>query len=169
MWWIAIINTVIFAVCIFFLMIRRPPRSTRTDTLFPYTTLFRALRPGHPRRRLAPVAAQRAAAELRADRLQPLVPDASRAALPAPRGRIPHPRHLRDQRTVVMNSAPQQGTPAAARARNSTAVWRAADTAPHLHPFPAFRALAAQGGARTIHPAAAVRPRAPPGPPNPHR
>src|SRR3546814_9107320 len=24
-------------------MIRRPPRSTRTDTLFPYTTLFRAL------------------------------------------------------------------------------------------------------------------------------
>src|SRR3546814_15877345 len=25
-------------------MIRRPPRSTRTDTLFPYTTLFRALR-----------------------------------------------------------------------------------------------------------------------------
>src|SRR3546814_4920784 len=27
---------------LFFLMIRRPPRSTRTDTLFPYTTLFRA-------------------------------------------------------------------------------------------------------------------------------
>src|SRR3546814_6831135 len=34
----------------FFLMIRRPPRSTRTDTLFPYTTLFRSdpdlFRPG---------------------------------------------------------------------------------------------------------------------------
>src|SRR3546814_9127893 len=31
-------------VCIFFfLMIRRPPRSTRTDTLFPYTTLFRSV------------------------------------------------------------------------------------------------------------------------------
>src|SRR3546814_15760922 len=30
-------------VCLFFfLMIRRPPRSTRTDTLFPYTTLFRS-------------------------------------------------------------------------------------------------------------------------------
>src|SRR3546814_4301492 len=28
----------------FFLMIRRPPRSTRTDTLFPYTTLFRSHR-----------------------------------------------------------------------------------------------------------------------------
>src|SRR3546814_731126 len=26
----------------FFLMIRRPPRTTRTDTLFPYTTLFRS-------------------------------------------------------------------------------------------------------------------------------
>src|SRR3546814_14773260 len=35
-----------FSLCIlcifFFLMIRRPPRSTRTDTLFPYTTLFRS-------------------------------------------------------------------------------------------------------------------------------
>src|SRR3546814_19136032 len=28
--------------CFFFLMIRRPPRSTRTDTLFPYTTPFRS-------------------------------------------------------------------------------------------------------------------------------
>src|SRR3546814_12307556 len=27
-------------------MIRRPPRSTRTDTLFPYTTLFRSLQAG---------------------------------------------------------------------------------------------------------------------------
>src|SRR3546814_1025596 len=31
-----------FLRCFFFLMIRRPPRSTRTDTLFPYTTLFRS-------------------------------------------------------------------------------------------------------------------------------
>src|SRR3546814_5776555 len=31
-------------VVFFFLMIRRPPRSTRTDTLFPYTTLFRSVR-----------------------------------------------------------------------------------------------------------------------------
>src|SRR3546814_20525307 len=30
------------SVIFFFLMIRRPPRSTRTDTLFPYTTLFRS-------------------------------------------------------------------------------------------------------------------------------
>src|SRR3546814_7661839 len=33
----------IFMCHIFFLMIRRPPRSTRTDTLFPYTTLFRSV------------------------------------------------------------------------------------------------------------------------------
>src|SRR3546814_13479741 len=31
-----------FLSVFFFLMIRRPPRSTRTDTLFPYTTLFRS-------------------------------------------------------------------------------------------------------------------------------
>src|SRR3546814_19409080 len=30
------------SLCLFFLMIRLPPRSTRTDTLFPYTTLFRS-------------------------------------------------------------------------------------------------------------------------------
>src|SRR3546814_14561480 len=40
--------SVTFLICdllllsFFFLMIRRPPRSTRTDTLFPYTTLFRS-------------------------------------------------------------------------------------------------------------------------------
>src|SRR3546814_12944333 len=42
---------------IFFLMIRRPPRSTRTDTLFPYTTLFRSVDRNaigmHHRRRVA--------------------------------------------------------------------------------------------------------------------
>src|SRR3546814_10193187 len=31
-----------FTFIFFFLMRRRPPRSTRTDTLFPYTTLFRS-------------------------------------------------------------------------------------------------------------------------------
>src|SRR3546814_15025413 len=33
-----------FCTMFFFLMIRRPPISTRTDTLFPYTTLFRSAR-----------------------------------------------------------------------------------------------------------------------------
>src|SRR3546814_5264195 len=39
-------------------MIRRPPRSTRTDTLFPYTTLFRSLpniRPKHPQNKDLPM------------------------------------------------------------------------------------------------------------------
>src|SRR3546814_5168551 len=51
---------------IFFLMIRRPPRSTRTDTLFPYTTLFRSdlegahLRPDRRHRRGADDVAARA-------------------------------------------------------------------------------------------------------------
>src|SRR3546814_11369267 len=35
------------SVLFFFLMIRRPPRSTRTDTLFPYTTLFRSDNAAH--------------------------------------------------------------------------------------------------------------------------
>src|SRR3546814_17259862 len=43
-------------------MIRRPPRSTRTDTLFPYTTLFRSVHPGsgrstRPEARIAPALA----------------------------------------------------------------------------------------------------------------
>src|SRR3546814_7860068 len=37
------IHTRYLCFFVFFLMIRRPPRSTRTDTLFPYTTLFRSL------------------------------------------------------------------------------------------------------------------------------
>src|SRR3546814_15901488 len=36
--WLLATSCVVF----FFLMIRRPPRSTHTDTLFPYTTLFRS-------------------------------------------------------------------------------------------------------------------------------
>src|SRR3546814_4501957 len=44
----------------FCLMIRRPPRSTRTDTLFPYTTLFRSR--VHPDRGLAEPGSLRGAA-----------------------------------------------------------------------------------------------------------
>src|SRR3546814_20827447 len=38
--YLIVVSSVIF--CVFFLMIRRPPRSTRTYTLFPYTPLFRS-------------------------------------------------------------------------------------------------------------------------------
>src|SRR3546814_5404873 len=59
----------------FFLMIRRPPRSTRTDTLFPYTTLFRSLCTQSPRdgaglsrhRQVDAYRAGRRAAELRSE------------------------------------------------------------------------------------------------------
>src|SRR3546814_8354239 len=45
----------IMFVFFFFLMIRRPPRSTRTDTLFPDTTLFRSQRDGEPAQGDAPL------------------------------------------------------------------------------------------------------------------
>src|SRR3546814_19078524 len=39
------LSMIIIILClIFFLMLRQPPRSTRSDTLFPYTTLFRSAR-----------------------------------------------------------------------------------------------------------------------------
>src|SRR3546814_11784368 len=38
-------TSLLFFLVFFFVMIRRPPRSTRTDTRFPYTTLFRSPRP----------------------------------------------------------------------------------------------------------------------------
>src|SRR3546814_17393231 len=75
---------VLMTLFFFFLMIRRPPRSTRTDPLIPYTTLFPScpLRRGcraladvilgrsvsHHRRRLLFACAQRRAADARAVR-----------------------------------------------------------------------------------------------------
>src|SRR3546814_6733415 len=41
----------LWLICFFFIL-RRPPRSTRTDTLVPYTTLFRSHVGGEPDRRL---------------------------------------------------------------------------------------------------------------------
>src|SRR3546814_14783490 len=51
-----------FVLLFFCLIIRRPPRSTRTDTLFPYTTLFRSVerrRPERPRLDMAAAHKQR--------------------------------------------------------------------------------------------------------------
>src|SRR3546814_4719103 len=65
-------------------MIRRPPRSTRTDTLFPYTTLFRSDRPGAD------------GADLAADRLQLRLPGPAPGAggeeVEPPRGSAPWAR-----------------------------------------------------------------------------
>src|SRR3546814_5395865 len=82
----------------FFLMKRRPPRSTRTDTLLPYTTLFRSAsprRPHHPADHgaLRPVPggiglvrrgmARRAALLLRSEGLVAAAPAAAVGPLPA--------------------------------------------------------------------------------------
>src|SRR3546814_17928277 len=87
-------------------MLRRPPRSTRTDTLFPYTTLFRSprrLRHPLPLRRadrLVQKGRQRRARQLLAARPRPhlegrallLVDDGPAPQIPGERGlRRPHP------------------------------------------------------------------------------
>src|SRR3546814_11184267 len=59
-------------LCFFFLMIRRPPRSTRTDTLFPSTPLFRSRRIPHARGRLACNPRDRARRDRRAHELVPV-------------------------------------------------------------------------------------------------
>src|SRR3546814_2900966 len=48
------VMNVLVSIVFFFLLIRRPPRSTRTDTLFPYTTLFRSPTWMPPLRAVAP-------------------------------------------------------------------------------------------------------------------
>src|SRR3546814_18953733 len=73
----------------FFLMIRRPPRATRTDTLFPYTTLFRS-----------PAADEGARRQRRADRRIRVEPDGAdrrrlRYGLAGPRR--PSRREIRHQ------------------------------------------------------------------------
>src|SRR3546814_20831738 len=54
-------------------MIRRPPRSTRTDTLFPYTTLFRSPVAARRQREVPPTAPAR----VRTDRARPRKPTES--------------------------------------------------------------------------------------------
>src|SRR3546814_8781631 len=61
-------------------MIRRPPRSTRTDTLFPYTTLFRSLSHGVSPLRLFEQAAQYAAHQLARDSARPAAGPAEHGA-----------------------------------------------------------------------------------------
>src|SRR3546814_18116513 len=54
---VCVLSILYFYLC--FLMIRPPPRSTRTDTLFPYTTLFRSRRVGRVREIRHAIAAAR--------------------------------------------------------------------------------------------------------------
>src|SRR3546814_5687178 len=67
----------------FFLMIRRPPRATRTDTLFPYTTLFRSA-----------VAVPAGPASVRAGWRRPPQPTSARTRNPARRRSEEHTSEL---------------------------------------------------------------------------
>src|SRR3546814_16999813 len=112
----------------FFLMIRRPPRSTRTDTLFPYTTLFRsrAARRALRRRPLPPCLPPAARAEPvlhrrrrpRADRwgaahgrpAQP-APTLRRRRRSAHRGRLPRHRRLPPPHQPALRAGPLARSP----------------------------------------------------------
>src|SRR3546814_14176915 len=113
-------------VYFFFLRIRRPPRSTRTATLFPYTTLFRSLMgPDEElnRREIARFSARDAEAYPRyeawltriAEALEPVLEDIPPELLPLPanirrRGLFGQLRNLRralrlDRKSTRLNSS----------------------------------------------------------------
>src|SRR3546814_10973655 len=94
MWETLVVVDLCLLLSFFFLMIRRPPRSTRTDTLFPYTTLFRS-----GAERLARGAGRRGgrqadAGARSADRLDPAI----RGALRQRERRHHHPPEARRRR-----------------------------------------------------------------------
>src|SRR3546814_11849845 len=98
----------VVSVCFFFLIIRRPPRSTRTDTLFPYPTLFRS----HPRHRGDPPRHRPGAAPRRLGLrlLDELVLAVGRprdvAVAPArPRARVAPLRATPDRKSTRLNSS----------------------------------------------------------------
>src|SRR3546814_12298682 len=88
-------------------MIRRPPRSTRTDTRFPYTTLFRSCRAGTPTSR------RRKRIATRFPRIAPRGERAERAGLlpgrnaPLPSTAAPTDRHAGEHRLVRFLAARQ--------------------------------------------------------------
>src|SRR3546814_15420656 len=85
-------------------MIRRPPRATRTDTLFPYTTLFRS-EPPAPDRRAARTA--RHAEQQDQQRRQPSPEPTDRA----PARRRSRSRARRGRRGRASRSTPAPGRP----------------------------------------------------------
>src|SRR3546814_12674154 len=91
----------------FFLMIRRPPISTRTDTLFPYTTLFRSALDGAD----APAGVHQCrAADLRAPRHAGREPGAAHLAAGAPlraldRRALPPLYRGADRKSTRLNSS----------------------------------------------------------------
>src|SRR3546814_13590501 len=105
----------LFVLCfVFFLMVRRPPRSTRPDPLFPYTTLFRSGVERHQETRIGPFGQKAAFVERHGQRhVEP--PDIAIGNAQAAAGRIellriesvetavlvPHP----DRKSTRLNSS----------------------------------------------------------------
>src|SRR3546814_15176925 len=115
---LCVILTSYLYLFVFFLMIRRPPRSTRTDTLFPYTTLFRS----QCRRRLCRLLARagrgaaRAGAGIarraRTRRVRALLPaGGDRRRRHAPRLRGADPLAQQEARQYVAQTLPSSGLP----------------------------------------------------------
>src|SRR3546814_19835019 len=86
-------------------MIRRPPRSTRTDTLFPYTTLFRSdqefdlavlLQPGNHFRTIFEIGIDYRRVGAISDQIQHILPGNSGAVIHARRHRLRASRHPDD-------------------------------------------------------------------------
>src|SRR3546814_7867285 len=107
-------------------MIRRPPRSTRTDTLFPYTTLFRSIveRPERPEPVLREIVAERhsvrrpRSAERLDDRVREIAAAEARPAVVAPRHR--RQQRLAAERPIAVLIAVIDRPPFAPRDRKST-------------------------------------------------
>src|SRR3546814_2904436 len=89
-------------------MIRRPPRYTRTDTLFPYTTLFRSAAAFLQEEQLAKAALALASKEINAvdDAMDEML-EAQRATLAAPtneRKKAVHAAHRSEEHTSELQS-----------------------------------------------------------------
>src|SRR5260221_519449 len=109
----------------FFLMIRRPPRST----LFPYTTLFRS--PGHPARRAGAGDGLRHRADEPLSRRRRARRGRRRSHPGVPRARRSRPAPLRDRRGPLRRDRPAQARPARPRLRRGHLERR---PAPHARP-----------------------------------
>src|SRR3546814_18792581 len=101
----------VVSVIVFFLMIRRPPRSTRTDTLFPYATLFRSCQSSWSPQRL-PLRRDETAHWRRSVHLRGLVPavagiGGARRSFHVPVVLRHHAGHLCRKAITAHNSSPE--------------------------------------------------------------
>src|SRR3546814_5903510 len=94
-------DCVTFNVFLFVLIIRRPPRSTRTDTLFPYTTLFRSARPARHAHSAGGGLRLAAAPRIRGRRAGPAGPWAAGLRSPAARGPARSEEHTSELQSLM--------------------------------------------------------------------